>query len=325
MPKLEGPQAVVQRLRGHWRLNVNEPLWGRSAVLALQRVLDDEAEARLPHRAGWCLGPDSFAQLLDSLSESAQIVSLESALQLHHDARPRIALTFDGGWQDLNHQVAPTLERRALPASIFLAPLAAPRFRAPWQAVLGEALWQRTSAGPVDDAFGDAGLPAPPPVAARDARYSQTILNYLTPFSEIAVKTLDALATTLLPASGLADQALDTFSVRRLEQGGLLRFGSLLPRDADAASQRIPHDHQRLQALCESPLPVAACDEEAISDAESLGRLIARLGLDHVLTRQPGWLSLPAERPLLPRFTITQPLANSPGLLFDRLLGNLSS
>lgn len=120
MPRLDRTQDVVQRLRGHWRLNLSEPLWGRSAILALRRVLDDEAEARLPHRADWCLGPDSFQKLLESLSDSAQIVSLESVLQLHHDQLPRIALTFDGGWRDTLKQVSPMLERMALPANVFL-------------------------------------------------------------------------------------------------------------------------------------------------------------------------------------------------------------
>ena len=66
MPRLDRPQDVVQRLRGHWRRNLSEPLWGRSAILALNRVLDSEDEARLPHRRDTSLGPESLAHLIRS-------------------------------------------------------------------------------------------------------------------------------------------------------------------------------------------------------------------------------------------------------------------
>lgn len=323
MPKLDRPQSVVQRLRGHWRLSLSEPLWGRSAILAMQRVLDDEAEARLPHRAGWCLGPESFRQLLDSLTENAQIVGLDSALQLHHDPRPRIALTFDGGWQDLNRQVAPTLEHLALPASVFIPHVSTPRFRAPWRAIAGEALWRRDGADEVDLALENAGLPPPPPPGEQDERYSQTIHDYLEGLRDAPQSSLEALAEALLPASALATQALDAFSVRRLEQSGLFRFGSLaMPAIHGTHSlHQLRHSRHRLETLCQNPLDVVACANEGRDP--TLAQLAQKMGIRHVLTRRPGWLETPLDSVMLPRFAVTQPLASSPGRLFDWLLGYL--
>ncbi|MAM56853.1 MAG: polysaccharide deacetylase [Salinicola sp.] len=329
MPRLDRTQDVVQRLRGHWRLSLSEPLWGRSAILAMNRVLDDEAEARLPHRAGWCLGPDSFRQLLESLSESAQIVSLESVLQLHHDQLPRIALTFDGGWRDTLKQVSPALERLALPANVFLPCPVTQRAWSSWHEAIGEALWRDETADHARRLLAEAGLPAPPTVGThRDERYSQAIRNYIAELDQSQDATaLHAVASALDADPAFADEALDAFSIRRLEQGGLFRFGSLIPphattQDVSALIQLRESQHQ-LAVLCRHPLRIAT-SASAHAD-EGLARLAASAGIERVLTHRTGWLEPPIDTVLLPRFAITQPVANSPGRLFDWLLGNLPS
>ena len=329
MPRLDRTQDVVQRLRGHWRLNLSEPLWGRSAILALRRVLDDEAEARLPHRTDWCLGPDSFQQLLESLSDSAQIVGLESVLQLHHDQLPRIALTFDGGWRDTLKQVSPMLERMALPANVFLPCPVTQRAWSSWHEAFGEALWHEDTAELAARRLVEAGLPPPPAFAgSRDERYSQAIKTYVDELDQShKPATLYAVAATLGAEAIFSDEALDAFSIRRLEQGGLFRFGSLMPprlltRDARALARLRESQHQ-LAILCRHPLPIATyagADED-----DDLARLATGAGIQHVLTRRAGWLEPPIDTVLLPRFVITQPVANSPGRLFDWLLGNLRS
>lgn len=327
MPRLDRTQDVVQRLRGHWRLSLSEPLWGRSAILALRRVLDDESEARLPHRADWCLGPDSFRQLLESLSESAQIVSLESALQLHHDQLPRIALTFDGGWRDTLKQVSPMLERLALPANIFLPCPVTQQAWSSWHEALSEALWREETVDNAHRLLADANLPAPPvPSGHSDERYSQAIKTYIDALERSDdTLSLNAIAATLGAETTFADEALDAFSIRRLEQGGLFRFGSLMPSrsstmDAKALARLRESQHQ-LAVLCRHPLPVAASAEASPDPA--LTRLAVSADIERVLTRRPGWLEPPIDTVLLPRFVITQPIANSPGRLFDWLLGNL--
>ncbi|OLO04517.1 hypothetical protein [Salinicola socius] len=327
MPRLDRTQDVVQRLRGHWRLSLSEPLWGRSAILALRRVLDDEAEARLPHRADWCLGPDSFRQLLESLSESAQIVSLESVLQLHHDQLPRVALTFDGGWRDTLRQVSPILERLALPANVFLPCPVTQQAWSTWHEALSESLWREETADTAHRRLAEAGLPAPPIVTGqRDERYSQAIRNYIDELDQSeSAATLCAVAAGLGTETTFTDEALDAFSIRRLEQGGLFRFGSLMPprsvpRDARALA-RLRESRHQLSVLCRHPLPIAAAVDEFPDDA--LMQLAASADIERVLTRRAGWLEPPVDTVLLPRFVITHPVANSPGRLFDWLLGNL--
>jgi len=326
MPKLDRPQDVVQRLRGHWRRSLSEPLWGRSAILAVNRVLDDETEARLPHRLDWCLGPDSFRQLLDSLSEITQLVSLDSALQLHHDPRPRIALTFDGGWRDIATQVVPALERLALPASVFLPSASLQSPWIPYWAAIGEALWQGRSTATLTALLGDNGLPLPPaPPAIRDERASQAIRDYLHTLASTSDALLKRLADELWRETLPQEMGLDAFSIRRLEQGGLLRFGHLaelssLASNPDARRQLQASRH-RLDKLCREPLAAIAC-----TDTEACDRLdrFAKFGdATHWLTRTPGWLEPPLDTSMLPRFVISQPLASSPGRLFDWLLGHL--
>lgn len=329
MPRLDRTQDVVQRLRGHWRLSLSEPLWGRSAILALGRVVDDEAKARLPHRSGWCLGPDSFRQLLESLSENAQIVSLESALQLHHDQLPRIALTFDGGWRETLKQISPTLERLALPANVFLPAPITRRAWSSWQEAIGESLWKKASLDNTRRRLREAGLPAPPTTDdSHDERYSQAIKVYLDQIARSeTLTTLETVAEALGAEAMLTEEALDAFSIRRLEQGGLFRFGALMPphsmtRDLHALNQLRESQHQ-LAVMCRHPLSIAACHDE--SEDEPLARLATHAGIERVLTRRTGWLEPPIDTVLLPRFAITQPLANSPGRLFDWLLGSLPS
>jgi peptidoglycan/xylan/chitin deacetylase (PgdA/CDA1 family) len=329
MPRLDRTQDVVQRLRGHWRLNLSEPLWGRSAILALRRVMDDEAEARLPHRSDWCLGPESFRHLLESLSESAQIVSLESALQLHHDQLPRIALTFDGGWRDTLKQISPTMERLALPANVFLPCPVTQQAWSSWHEVIGEALWREDTADNAHGLLADAGMPMPPLANGyRDERYSQTIKAYIDELERShAAITLCTIAASLGSEPAFTDQALDAFSIRRLEQGGLFRFGSLMPtrstpRDVQTLNRLRDSQHQ-LAVLCRHPLNVVACANEPADQA--LAKLAVNAGFERVLTRRTGWLEPPNDSVLLPRFLITQPVANSPGRLFDWLLGKLPS
>ncbi|WP_129591340.1 polysaccharide deacetylase family protein [Salinicola tamaricis] len=329
MPRLDRPQDVVQRLRGHWRRNLSEPLWGRSAILALNRVLDSEDEARLPHRRDTSLGPESLAHLIATLTESAQIVSLESALQLHHDQLPRIALTIDGGWRDVATRLHPLLERLAFPASVFLPD---PTVRQPWmpdRTLIAEALWHDESdGGRVATRLAELDLPGAPR-GGQDERKSQAIADYLQAQPAAQAPRLREIAQTLwqedLAGRDRMEPALDAFSVRRLDQAGLLRFGQLtdvaaLGASADAR-RALQTGQQRLSRLCREPLSIRACTDPG--DIATLDRF-TRLDADaRWLTRTPGWLEPGSDTRRLPRFVIGQPLASSAGRLFDWLLGHL--
>ena len=79
----------------------------------------------------------------------------------------------------------------------------------------------------------------------------------------------------------------------------------------------------RLRAL-DARAIAADADAGTITD-DDLAGLATGAGIQQVLTRRAGWLEPPIDTVLLPRFVITQPVANSPGRLFDWLLGNLNS
>ncbi|WP_157956803.1 polysaccharide deacetylase family protein [Salinicola aestuarinus] len=309
---------------------MSEPLWGRSAILAINRVLASEDEARLPHRRHYCLGPESLEQLIASLAESAQLVSLNHALQLHHDQLPRIALTIDGGWRDVATQIHPTLERLAFPASVFLPD---PSLRQPWmpdRLSIAEALWHDESDhGRIAARLADLGLPRAPHGGC-DERKSHAIDEYMEALTTSGTIPLREIADRLWREEssgeeGYAGAALDAFSVRRLDHGGLLRFGQLTDVAALAAScdarRALQSGRQRLARLCREPLAIRAC-----TDVGDIGRLDRFTPLDaeaRWLTRTPGWLEPGVHAKHLPRFVIDQPLASSSGKLFDWLLGHL--
>ncbi|GAB2786228.1 hypothetical protein GCM10027040_10380 [Halomonas shantousis] len=328
MPNLFHAQDLVQRLRGHWRRSLAEPLWGRSAILMLQRVLPDEDHARLPHNAPHCLGPDSFRQLIKSLAEHTHITSLRQARRPHRDPLPRIALTFDGGWRDSAEVAAPILDHLALPASIFLSAGQFDRPCGPWWAVIGDALWERHRPECVREALGDAGLPLPPmPATLPDKAYSRTLHGYLTLLRQAPPRQLHDAARALHAQLDLPPHALDAFSIRRLEADGLIRFGahaalaSLEALDDAGLRRRVRESRRELAVLCRDPLPTLAFADGAPSPR--MQRIAQECGIAEALSSDIGWLSHRDAPLALPRIPISQPIAHSPGRLYDWLIGHL--
>lgn len=322
-------QELVQRLRGHWRRNLAEPLWGRSAIVVLQRVLPTESAARLPHRGPWCLGPESFERLLITLSDVARLVSLPTAMQTHHDPQARIALTFDSGWRDNAEVAAPLLEHYAIPASIFINTGWLGRSNANWREVIGEGLWHVHSASSVRDAMGDAGLPLPPmPPSHPDIAYSRALLAYFQQLQSVDATCLAAVTAQLNDELGYPPQGLDPFSVRRLESGGLIRFGArgvdfeaFQHQSDDRIRWQVQRSRQALVHLCRDPLPVFAYPD--LQPSARVQQIVQRCGIQTALAGMGGWLSHRDNPLALPRIPISQPLAQSPGRLYDHLLGQL--
>lgn len=325
-------QDLAQRLRGHWRRSLVEPLWGRNAIIALKRVLPSEAEARLPHRAPWCLGVESFERLLIRLSDVSRLVSLPTAMQMHHDPQARIALTFDAGWRDNAEVVAPLLEHYAIPASIFISTGWLGRQRCAWREVIGEGLWQRQRPLLIHSVLSDAGLPPPPlPPAHPDHAYSRALLGYLDQLAAIEAthaQRLGDIADHLHRELGQPPQGLDPFSVRRLENGGLIRFGArgvgLDAFESQSDEQirwQVRRSRRELGRLCRDPLPVFAYPDDRPS--ARVQQVVNRCGIQTALAGNGGWLSRRDNPLALPRIPIAQPIAQSPGRLFDYLLGQL--
>ncbi|KXS37969.1 MAG: polysaccharide deacetylase [Halomonadaceae bacterium T82-2] len=329
MNGLDMAQDLACRLRGHWRRSQAEPLWGRSAILVLPRVLPSDAEARLPHRAAWCLGRESLERLLLNLSDIARLVCLGTALQPHHDPQARITLTFDAGWRSTLDVAMPLLAHYAIPASVFLSTGWLRHPRGSWRLTIGEGLWEGRDARRIHDTLADAGLPRPPlPPASPDTAYSRALARYLTQLEGLDARRLAAVADYLHNELGHAPHNLDPFSIRRLEHEGLVRFGGrgvglsdLEPLDDDAVRRQVKGARRELARLCREPLPIFAYPDRQPSPR--LQRLVSQCGVSLALAGQGGWLSPRSDPLALPRIPLTQPLAQSPGRLFDYLLGQL--
>jgi peptidoglycan/xylan/chitin deacetylase (PgdA/CDA1 family) len=108
---------------------------GRALILAYHNIIPDGLEAcgdRSLH-----LPRSRFARQLDLLEHGHEVVPLDRILEPSGNGLPRVAITFDDAYQGaLEHGIA-ELERRGMPATIFVSPqlLGQPSFW--WDAVAG--------------------------------------------------------------------------------------------------------------------------------------------------------------------------------------------
>ena len=100
----------------------------RRAVIRLQphaTILLYHRVAREGHDPwGQCVAPEHFAEQMEVLAETAQVVplaSLPDAIGAQRSSRPMVAITFDDGYLDNLLAAKPILERHGLPATVFLA------------------------------------------------------------------------------------------------------------------------------------------------------------------------------------------------------------
>ena len=96
-------------------------LLGGDLVLMFHRVLPAHqmTECFDPHLV---LSEDGFAGLLEILGNEYQLCSLAEIASAHPDkpSKPRVALTFDDGWEDTYRVAFPHLKRLNVPATVFL-------------------------------------------------------------------------------------------------------------------------------------------------------------------------------------------------------------
>jgi peptidoglycan/xylan/chitin deacetylase (PgdA/CDA1 family) len=96
----------------------------RAALLMYHRVLPRDRAQRLAVEPGMFVTPQTFRNHLDWLEASFRVLPLGEVVTRLADRRPlppgACAITFDDGWRDNFEHAFPELERRAMPATIFL-------------------------------------------------------------------------------------------------------------------------------------------------------------------------------------------------------------
>ncbi len=98
---------------------------GRAAALLMyHRVLPRPQAEALAVEPGMFVTPETFARHLDCLQAEFRVLPLREVVDAFAEDRslPRgaCAITFDDGWRDNHDHALPELERRGLPATIFL-------------------------------------------------------------------------------------------------------------------------------------------------------------------------------------------------------------
>ncbi|MGC3875309.1 polysaccharide deacetylase family protein [Halomonas sp. GXIMD04776] len=316
-------QDLAQRLRGHWRRTLAGGERGQRALLRLPRVLANEDEARLPHCAPWCLGPSSFEHLLIALNDIARPVNLATALTPHFEMHPCIGLTLDTPWRHDIDNATNLLDHYAIPASIFVTstPLEDTGL---WRVLIGDGLWRRHLPERIRDALGDTGLPLPPmPPKHPDNAYSRALLNYFLQLEHADSRRLSEIGEHLLDILDHSLQPIDPFSARRLESGGLCRFGAgglrFDGQDDNLLRQQMRRSRKTLAQLCREPLTAITCTGKPPSLTAQ--QVLQRCGVTTALLDTGGWLTRHSDTLVLPRIPLSQPIAQSPGRLFDYLFG----
>ncbi len=96
----------------------------RAAVLMYHRILPRMQALREGVQPGMYVAPETFARHLAWLEENFQILPLHEIVTRLLDDPPlppgACAITFDDGWRDNAEYALPELERRGLPATIFV-------------------------------------------------------------------------------------------------------------------------------------------------------------------------------------------------------------
>jgi len=104
-------------VHGFWALGLGRAIAPRITVLLYHRVTDDV-------RDNLTVGIEQFDRQMALLRRHCRILSLDDVLaaeQIGTDSRPRVAVTFDDGYEDNHLHAAPILQRHGIPAMFFVA------------------------------------------------------------------------------------------------------------------------------------------------------------------------------------------------------------
>ncbi|MFP8967984.1 polysaccharide deacetylase family protein [Pokkaliibacter sp. CJK22405] len=297
-------------------------------VLMLHRIVEDEDEAALPHRNELCVAASTFDRFLGWLASEFDCVALTDLLEQPAGGKqPRVALTFDDGWEDNARLALPLLQKHQLTASVFVTTDFPGNSTTFWWESIGERLFNLNC--PTQDpvllqALADAGMPVPEGVRRAGLCPQQRsfhLQHYLASLKTLSDDTLISLAA--LAASG-QPQAMDWPAIRQLEQSGHFRFGAhgashaLLDRlSPQELSRELDHSLAALAREVRQPLPIY-CYPNGNYNAEVQAALRQR-HIPWALSTRPGLVTGTADPLGIPRICLSQRAAARPGLLGWRI------
>lgn len=302
-------------------------LRGTSVVLMLHRVLAQNADAALPHNNPLCLGQRAFVRLLRFLQRHFSIVTLEQALE-QHDGPPRLALTFDDGWKDNVLYAFPVLQRKGIPASIFLSTGYIGQPRGFWWESIGDRFWQEPAG--VDNIrlqqkLSSYGISVPEKLYNNEHTLlkSRLILDFLGQLKNLPPFELNELAAELFHKG--ESHAMDWSDVRALEDSGLIRFGPhghdhyILTRlEPEACVADIRRSHELIREHCRLPLNVYCYPNGNHSPV--VQQAVRDLGYSHALATHSGLIEAGVSAYALPRVDVSQQAATRTELMAWRIM-----
>lgn len=291
------------------------------AILLLYHRVNDDGDPFFP-----ALGRRLFSEQLDYVARRYRVEPLEQVMAwLDNGANgpPRLAITVDDGYPDTLEVVLPELERRGLPATLFLA-TGPPETGAPLWTDRTRWLLKHARAPMLDMPW--LGLPkAPLEDSEGRLRALVPLLRRLKalPAAEIE-HTLSVLETTLEP-QGPALRLIGWDDVRRISRGPI-RLGAhthrhfMLSRLSDEeqeaeveASARLIEQRAGFRVTCFA----YPNGEPADYDARSMA-VLRRHGFRYAFTASPGLARPGHDRLQLPRIHTNEP---SIALFAARLAG----
>ncbi len=287
--------ALQARLQTHARE-------GRACILALHRVLGEEAAAQSHSLPGMSVHEDVFRELCQFLRSEFELVKLSDLMAGSlppSSSKPRLAVTFDDGWED-NHPFAlPILEQAGIPWTLFLTTGAVGKQRAFWV--------EQVVAAAADHAVFATLCVRIQEVLGKKPHDLESLVEILKHCSSAKRKTvLDSVPEQFQQGSG--DGMLSWQQIREMSSRGVA-FGThtvshpLLPYETDADVMNELHDpldHMRAQNV--EPLRAFAYPN-GTWDAR-VRQAAINAGYTHAFTTRRGWCA-PEDDPFtLRRFII---------------------
>lgn len=303
-----------------------------TTIFTFHRVLPRGAECFDPELR---TSEDAFSDFLDWVEEDYKVVTLDEAAagngNLPPGKLPKCAITFDDGWLDNFTCAFPQLQRRGLPATIFLPTRYMGRDRKFWQELLWLCTKELKSREDGCAAIEKVArrLPWFPPTEGDLTSYRFLRRLLLTRPSTEAEEFTHRVAE----ASGLANafperSFVNWEEVKQMQAAGIL-FGShtlnhtLLPNASPrVAEQEIEASREELKARIGYDVAGFAYPWGAVGPG-SLGQ-IRKAGYRFAVTTKPGLVRCSSDRFLLPRVAVSDSVLDGGEGIFDRGKARLS-